>query len=467
MGRRATLSGVLCAALLAILPAARDADAAGLALLEQSPRLTGLAYAGTAALAEDASMAYFNPAGITRVQGGSAVMSGYVIDLDIQLDATQATTWGQPITGAGGLMSANGGTSEAVPQFHFAQRLAEQWVAYLGVTVPFGADIDYPDQSVTRYIGTLSKLQTINVNPAIAFGPIDVFSSWRGRAGTKGTGFSFGAGFNAQHARAHFNQKFAVPTFPVFPEFDINALITANDWAFGWNAGVLYEIDESARVGVGYRSAIHYTLTGDVDLLLPSLLGPTVPGTARAGLTVPQSVTMSGFWAVTPWLEVMADVAWTEWSAYQQLSLQLGVPTLPATLQELLGGTTIRDSIYESFRDAWRGTVGVQLRPTDAWTVRFGTGFDQSPVYNANRTLRLPDGNRVLLSLGFGYEFLENVFVDFGYTHFFISDGTIDETNTTPDQSRIVGDYENTADVFGLQFTYNWKDVPWRDLPSF
>lgn len=454
MGRGTTRGSVLCALLLAaILPAARDADAAGLALLEQSPRLTGLAYAGTAAIAEDASMAFFNPAGLTRLQGGSAVMSGYVIDLDIQLDATQATTWGQPITGAGGLMSANGGTSEAVPQFHFAQRLAEQWVAYLGVTVPFGADIDYDDQSVTRYIGTLSKLQTINVNPAIAFGPVE--------------GISLGAGFNAQHARAHFNQKFAVPTFPVFPEFDINSLITANDWAFGWNAGVLYELTPEARFGIGYRSAIHYTLTGDVDLLLPSLLGPSVPGSARAGLTVPQSVTMSGYWDVTPWLAVMADVAWTEWSAYQQLSLQLDVPTLPATLQELLGGTTIRDSIYESFRDAWRGTVGVQLRPTDALTVRFGSGFDQSPVYDANRTLRLPDGNRVLLSLGFGYEFLDDVFVDFGYTHFFISDGTIDETNTTPDRSRITGNYENTADVFGLQFTYNWKDVPWRDLPSF
>jgi hypothetical protein len=39
-----------------------EAGAAGLAVLEQSPRLTGLAYAGSAALAEDASMAYFTPA---------------------------------------------------------------------------------------------------------------------------------------------------------------------------------------------------------------------------------------------------------------------------------------------------------------------------------------------------------------------------------------------------------------------
>lgn len=428
-----------------------EAGAAGLAVLEQSPRLTGLAYAGSAALAEDASMAYFNPAGLTRLEGGSAVASGYVFDLDIDFTAAQATTWGQPITGAGGLLSANGGTSEAASQFHFAQRLAAEWVAYLGVTVPYGADVDYPDTGVTRYVGTLSNLRTININPAIAFGPIE--------------GFSFGAGFNAQHARAHFNQKYAVPTFPIFPEFDINALITANDWAFGWNAGILYEIDETARIGIGYRSPIHYTLTGDVDFILPSLLGNPVSGSVRAGLSTPDSVILSGFWAVTPWLEVMGDVAWTQWSIYQQLGLQIDAPNLPAVLQQLLGGSTIRDSIYESFRDAWRGTVGVQLRPTDAWTVRFGSGFDQSPVYDANRTLRLPDGNRVLLSLGFGYEVVEGAFVDFGYTHFFIPDGTLDETNQTADQSRLVGTFENTADVFGLQFTYNWKDVPWRDLP--
>lgn len=451
MERTARRSLLLGTALVLVTLTARDAGASGLALLEQSPRLTGLAYAGSAALAADASMAYFNPAGITRLEGGSLVASGYVIDLDIGFTATKATTWGQPITGPDGSLTANGGTSEAVPQFHFAQRIAEQWVGYLGVTVPFGADIDYPDTSVTRYVGTLSNLRTINVNPAVAWEPIE--------------GLSFGAGFNAQHARAHFNQKFAVPTFPIFPEFDINSLLTADDWAFGWNAGVLWEVDETLRFGLGYRSPIHFTLTGDADLILPSLLGSSISGKVRAGLSTPDSITASGYWAVLPWLELMGDVAWTQWSIYQQLSLQIDAPDLPETLQMLLGGTTIQDSIYESFRDAWRGTIGVQLRPSDTWSVRFGTGFDQSPVYDSNRTLRLPDGNRVLLSLGFGVEVFEGAFIDFGYTHFFIPDGTIDETNDTPDQSQLTGNFENSADIFGLQLTYNWKDLPWRDLP--
>lgn len=52
-----------------------------------------------------------------------------------------------------------------------------------------------------------------------------------------------------------------------------------------------------------------------------------------------------------------------------------------------------RDSIYEGFRDAWRGTIGAQFFVDDRLTLRCGTGFDQSPVYNANRTLRLPDGS--------------------------------------------------------------------------
>ena len=52
---------------------ATQAMAGGLAVNEASARLTGTGYAGTAALAEDASMAWYNPAGLTRMEGGSAV----------------------------------------------------------------------------------------------------------------------------------------------------------------------------------------------------------------------------------------------------------------------------------------------------------------------------------------------------------------------------------------------------------
>jgi len=128
---------------------------------------------------------------------------------------------------------------------------------------------------------------------------------------------------------------------------------------------------------------------------------------------------------------------------------------------EALGDLDRAEPLLDRLKQINRRTLRVGLLDTRARL----RAAPFSPVYDANRTLRLPDGNRVLLSLGFGYEVVEGAFVDFGYTHFFIPDGTIDETNQTADQSRLIGSFENSADVFGLQLTYNWKDVPWRDLP--
>ncbi len=273
-------------ALVLCLATVGRSRAAGLFLLEQSPRLTGTAYSGTAAWAADASMAFFNPAGLTRVDGGSLVVSGYIVDLNLELDASKATSWGQNITGAGGSMSADGGSTNAVPQFHFAQRISDDWVGYIGVTSPFVNDTNYPDTSVTRYIGTLSSLRSININPAIAWEPLE--------------GLSIGAGFNAQVVRARLNQKIALPTFPIQPGLDVNTRIFADDWAFGWNIGVLYEITEAARVGVAYRSAVHHTLTGSVDLDLPSIPGVpsgllpsgTNAGTSRMGISAHDMLTV-------------------------------------------------------------------------------------------------------------------------------------------------------------------------------
>ncbi len=452
---RSSAVGALVA--MMVVGAAGRAHAAGLQLLEQSPRLTGTGYSGTAAWAADASMAYYNPAGLTRLEGGSLVAAGYVIDPNLELRADKATTWGQNITGSNGSMSVEGGSLVALPLFHFAQRISDGWVGYLGVTVPFGNNTDYDDTGVTRYLGTLSALRSININPAVAWEPME--------------GLSIGAGFNAQVVRARINQKLAVPTFPINPANDINSRVFADDWAFGWNMGLLYEITEVARVGVAYRSAVHHTLTGSVDLDIPQvgafLPATSLSGNSRMGISAPNTLIASGFWSPFDWLDVMADFQWTQWSIFQQLSVQLDVPSLPPALEQLTGGSTINDAVYEGFRDGYRGTVGFQVHPSDQWTVRMGTGFDGSPVHDANRTVRLPDGNRVLLSFGFGYEVLDDIFVDFGYSHFFVSDGTLDETNQTADRSQVVGTVETSADVFGAQFTYNWKNLPWQDLPSF
>ena len=405
--------------------------AGGFQINEHSARLTGTGYSGTAALAEDASMGFFNPAGLTRLKGGSVAGTASIIALQADLTATSASTFGTiPVTGANGSMEASGGTTEVVPSFHVAQRVADQWVAGFSVSAPYGAKIDYPDDSVTRYIGTLTQLVTYNLNPYAAYEPTP--------------GLSFGLGFNAQELRAHINQKLYTPAG------DVNSIIFATDWTYGWNAGVLYEIDELSRVGFAYRSQMSHTLTGPAKVYVPS--GNVNQGDVRAGITFPDSYTLSGVLGLNEQWQLVGDLVFTHWARFQKLSASFSPPVLPV------------DSVYEDFRDTWRGTVGAIWKMDDRWTLRAGTGFDQSPVTNASRTVRLPDSNRVFLALGAGYRIWEKVYVDFGYLHLFLTEGTIDETNDTPDKSNIQGRYDNRADVIAFQLTYDWDRVPWEVL---
>ena len=80
------------------------AGASGFALLEQSASRLGTAFAGTAAAADDATTVFFNPAGMTQLEGrqlAAGLASGIEITSEFR-DAGSTAAFGQPIGGAGG-----------------------------------------------------------------------------------------------------------------------------------------------------------------------------------------------------------------------------------------------------------------------------------------------------------------------------------------------------------------------------
>ncbi|HNA80985.1 MAG TPA: outer membrane protein transport protein, partial [Thiobacillaceae bacterium] len=58
---------------------ASQVQASGFALIEQNASGMGNAYAGQAAVAEDASTVFFNPAGLTYLSGRQVVVAGHLI----------------------------------------------------------------------------------------------------------------------------------------------------------------------------------------------------------------------------------------------------------------------------------------------------------------------------------------------------------------------------------------------------
>ncbi|MFM8411054.1 MAG: OmpP1/FadL family transporter [Alphaproteobacteria bacterium] len=433
-------AGLVLAAAIACWLTPRPASAGGFQLNEMAPRYLGTALAGMGSEAIDASVGYYNPAGLTRVKSGSLSATAAGVFLDTTVRATEATTLDGHVnvTGNNGKMSAYGGKNAFIPAGQIAQRVSDDFVLYFGLTGPYGLITDYPDTGVTRYMATLSKVTTFNLNPAVAWS----LGRWV-------PGLSIGAGFNAQYARARINRNVLFGAPP-----DLIAEIAGEDWAFGWNAGAMYEFNEHARVGVSWRSMVAHRFSGFVETWSTGSGASLFRGGAHASAQFPNYLIASGYWEPTPiglpGLALMGEFGWTQWSQIQRLPFEFSGVPLPNAEQVF------------NFTNAWRLSAGAAYKIDDAWTVRIGTGYDGSPVNNSNRTVNLPDARRILIGAGFSWMIEHGVSIDVGYLHLFVQDGSIDQTNTSVDHSRFVGTVSSQTNVIGAQFNWNWDEFPPR-----
>ena len=145
----------------------------------------------------------------------------------------------------------------------------------------------------------------------------------------------------------------------------------------------------------------------------------------EADITLPDSLSVSLFHQINPQWMVMADFTWTNWSLFEELTVDFDNPVKSD------------DVTIEKWQDSYRYSLGVSYMPDNNWTMRIGTAYDTSAVADAKyRTPRIPDGDRIWAALGLGYK-ISNMFgFDVGYAHLFINDPDINKTATGDDRLR-------------------------------
>jgi long-chain fatty acid transport protein len=175
------------------------------------------------------------------------------------------------------------------------------------------------------------------------------------------------------------------------------------DSAWGWRAGVAYEIPEYAlRASLVYNSRVKYdSLTGTVDLTqAPVGAAPysgkitNVYGAAEA----PDSLELKLQSGIAPdWL-AFGSVKWTNWSVLQSIALcPVGTGNGSCNSKNQLtsldlgyrDGWTVTGGVGHKFNDQWSGAVSVTWdrgtsdgygSQTDSWML--GVGAAYSPVEN-------------------------------------------------------------------------------------
>ncbi len=342
--------------------------AGGFTLYEQSASAAGTAYAGKAALGEDASAAWFNPASMSLINREQLAVGLHIYNVDIKFKDDGRSNDG----GSSSNKEGKPGGVLPLPNFHYVRPINEKVRFGLSVTAPFGVDHDFNPGWVGRFQGLKSEITNLDINPSLSY-KVD-------------ERLSVGAGISAQYLNVKLTQ--AIATDP-----EGSATIKGNSVAFGYNYGALLKVTDDMRVGLAYRSEVRHNLSGTADF------GTVPANNVTSNIDLPASLAFSSVTRLNPKWSVLTDITWTEWSTFKELrfSPENGDPDIASDL---------------SWRDTLRLAVGAVHQYNEKTKLKFGLAFDESPVQDSKRNVRTPDSDSVTLALGSQYRIDERCTVD-------------------------------------------------------
>jgi long-chain fatty acid transport protein len=462
MSTRFARTRIACAvAALALGVSAAPALAAGFQLNESSASGLGTAFAGGAAAAEDASTLWGNVAGLSRIQKGQGILALHLIKPSMEFGNVSSVAAAQQSLGHEG---GDAGGANWVPNLYYAAPINAQWSAGIGITAPWGLVTEYDNGWMGRFQAIRSSIETINVNPGVSWKPA--------------SNFALGFGLNYQRIDAEFTNQvnysaallkaasaFYPPGSPTYnaiaaatPGLESSASIKGDDDAWGWNAGLLWNISPDHRVGLHYRSNVKYDVTARATFVHPTATAapPALAAGVNAALydggvtskvEIPPIVNLSFFSTLNPQLDVMIDAQWTGWSTIKDLTF---------VRSDGKDAGTVLQSTPENFEDAWKFSIGANYRVDRSWMVRAGLAYDESPVQMAFRTPRLPDNDRTWLTAGGQYRFANGVVLDVGAAYIWVSGANVNKNGDPPNTAAyglLSGKYSSSTVILSGQLS--------------
>lgn len=449
-----------------------NAQAGGFALIEHGASGLGNAYAGAAAVSADTSTVWFNPAGITEIEGRELAAALHVISADTTF-TDQGTTLGARLGGsiASGPDTASPGGATVVPNFYYVAPINQQWSYGLSIGVPFGSSTEYDDNWKGRYTTIRSGINVIDINPAVSYrvsdkvrlgfgislqrlsaelsSAVDSGAACLGLAASADTSFNSADCFNAG-------------LLPGDVDNDGFGEVTGDSTAFSFNLGALFVPREDVKIGVAYRHTASHELEGDADFTVNEALQtvldsntnpasqPLTQGflnntTATAEVDLPATFSVSAAWEMNKKLQFLGDITWTGWSSFEELRVVFDNPAQPQTLA------------VQDWEDVFRYSAGLNYAYSTALTLRTGIAFDEEAIPSPQRrTARIPGNDRTWFSLGAGFAVSESLSLDLGYAHLFLDETPID--NSDPESGGtgqvVRGLYDSSVDIVSAQI--NW-----------
>jgi len=408
--------------LLLGLSVATSLHAGGYRVATQGQRALAMGHTGVAMI-DSAETIFFNPGAITQLEadndfiGGITLLEGetkYRND-ETLVEAETDNPLGTPIN------------------FYMAQRLSEELSWGLGVYTPFGNKVEWPTDWQGSHLVNYIELETIYIQPTIAY-QLDESTS-------------VGFGPTLVLGTVEFNRNLSTSLTDEDGNRSNVTIEAEHVTAWGFNLGLLHKLNDRTRLGFSYRSEIIIEARdedADFDDIPGALEGVFTDGEFDADLPLPAELTLGIAYDYSDKLTLAFDYNYTYWDVYDELKIEFDN-----------GLTSINPRNYENasiFR------FGAEYHLNEKWTLRGGIYFDESPVPDGSFAPETPRNDSIGYTGGATYRYSKKLEFDVALLilTFDDEDNSYDFYEEGGQTIPFGGTYDSAANSigFGLRYKY-------------
>lgn len=306
------------------------------------------------ATADNPSAIYYNPAGITQLEGHDLLFGSYNVTLESRYKS-----------------AATGNTFDTedelhfVPHFYYTLSPEESPFSFgLGAYAPYGLSLDWGDDTEFRNIARDGELMYVTINPVVAWQMTPTLS--------------IGGGPTLNFSKTRLSRGIDLFGARKF-EFE------GDDTTIGFNAGLLWQPHVKHSFGVSYRSRTSPHFRGESEI------NGIFEGDAHARLRLPQFIMAGYSFRPTPEWNIEFNIDWTDWDDLNTVTLhQEAAPDM---------------GLVFDWKSSFIYELGVTRYFGEGWHVSGGYMFSENSVPERSFNPAIPDSDRHLVTVGVGRQY--------------------------------------------------------------
>lgn len=384
------------------------------------------------AQADNPSAIYYNPAGLTQLEGK--------LNVSLGASAIQPFTTYKDPSGNETDMQRQVFT---IPNVYAASNLGLDNFAFgIGATSFWGLWTYWAEDSFSKYVATKSDYNTQDLMFTGAYKINDHLS----------------VGASADYIKSYVNKKKKLNNALFLGTGDGDFQLKGKDnSSWGYRLSTLYKLNKNHSFGFMYRSPVDVKYKG--KLYMDNLdgagytlynFGTSYETEITSKSTLPQSILLGYCFKPDDKWRFEFDMEWMDWSSIQEEKIDYPSETDAGRLTVLNDGNPASKDWHSAFSYAF----GTEYKVNDILKLRAGYFFHKTPVPQANFDTALPDATSNSVTLGAGINLNKNLTLDLAYAAMFFAKREISNDVGASSGASINGKYRTFDNIYILTLTF-------------